>query len=398
MDANSFFHQLYMSVSMCLCVRLTVALFTSHLCSPLSAMPFVGDIIGAFMAMTLLHILGRRTSLLLGHILFIVPSVGVVAGLSPDREFYLIILIHMATRYFLVTFPVYFAEVTNHWVRGPLISSRYFLYDTGHILATHAFEKSTMGCLVVVVLQLVSLGISTLLPETPYYLALTGNRDDAEAQYDWLRGGGADPDERENMASRAEMDAEKAAGGMPIGVKTFLMPLMVICCMELGVFGSIPITYYVQTSIEHIHYYRPYVDFDDVVLGVNRFIVREEFIMLTMKLFGIFLVGVLPRRILYLSIALISMLCCTSYMYAGFNPQLIYQVVTAYKFIIFLGSEQLTHVSSAEVSTQRTFICKTCYWQTYETYETYERTARTPSITRTEGDRELLDAKGGKFS
>lgn len=315
-------------------------------------MPFIGDLIGVFMAMTLLHIFGRKASLMLGHILFIVPSVGVVAGLSPAVESYLVILIHMATRFFLITFAVYFAEVTDRWVRAPLISSRYFLYDTGHILATHAFDKSTMGCMLVVVLQLISLGISVLLPETPYYLALTGNRDDAEAQFDWLRGGVSDPDEVANMANRAETDAENAATGLPFGTKTFLMPLMVVCCMELGVLGSIPISYYVQTYIEHMYYYRPYIDYSALLFGANPFIVREELLMLTMKILGVFLIAVLPRRILYLGIVLISMICCTSYLYAGFNPQLIYQVVTAYKFIVFLGGEQLTHVTSAEVNTQ----------------------------------------------
>lgn len=320
-------------------------------------MPFVGDLFGAFLAMPMLHIFGRKVSLVISHVLFILPSVAVVIGLKETVESYLIILIHMALRFFLVVFAVYFAEISDRWLRGIFISSRYFLYDAGHILASHAFEKSTMGCMLVVLLQMMSMGFSVLIPESPYYLALTGQRDEAETQFNWLQGGVGDSDDVLNVMNRAETDAENAATGLPFGLKTFVWPLLVIFCMELGVMGSIPISYYVQTSIEHLHGYRPLIEFDDIVFGANRFVVREEFLFLTMKLLGVFLIAVLPRRVLYLGIVLISMICCTSYMYAGVNSTVIYQVVTAYKFIVVLGGEQLSHVCSTEVSTRK---CKNC--------------------------------------
>lgn len=198
----------------------------------------VGEALGIFLAVPCLYFFGRKISLVISQLMFLLSlsineyysdrlSLPSTAGLEED--YFCLFAQHICMRIYVIVMVVYVTETSQPSWRALFIG----LFFTPFLLAIflgRCFLPAPSRLSAAIITQIFSVAMSMLAPETPYWLALKGEREAAEQMYTYLRGGLGDLNEFEAMVDTAAVDAEergilnlaKPAFGVPL-VKVFFM-------------------------------------------------------------------------------------------------------------------------------------------------------------------------------
>ncbi|XP_057657549.1 facilitated trehalose transporter Tret1-like isoform X1 [Diorhabda carinulata] len=162
---------------------------TQHEAEWLETWVLLGAIIGLPFTVYLVNKIGRKKSLLLASFLLLVAWTilifvkrlefiylsRVIAGMGGDMAF--------------VAAPCYIAEIADQKIRGFLSSIIYLMMLTGvlTIYITGPYAPYNTPPIIGICLLIIELAIFSMLPETPYYLLLSGNRKAAEKSLKFYR-------------------------------------------------------------------------------------------------------------------------------------------------------------------------------------------------------------------
>lgn len=201
----------------------------------------MADLIGIFSSAILINNVGRKKSLVLTNLIFLVSVVIFITDPSVKVDFAGLVIYYVGRRFLFVSADVFVAEMAEPRYRALIIGIHFFGYDCGHgVVAAVLPERSRFPLVVALLIIIPSLVLSLLATETPYWLALQGEPDRAEQIYRSLRGSNADEAEFEEMLAAAEVDADRKMLGVGPNVFTweFFAPWMLVIFMMLGVFNT----------------------------------------------------------------------------------------------------------------------------------------------------------------
>ena len=213
----------------------------------------LGAALGAAGAGWLSGHLGRKRSLILGAVLFVVGSLLCAVATSPATLIVARVVLGLAIGIASFTAPLYLAEVAPEYIRGAMVSLYQLMITIGifvAFLSDTAFSYSgnwrwMLG--VIAVPGILFLFGVFLLPESPRWLMMRGRRDDALEVLRRLRGDPA-------VVTRESHDIEDALKTPQLGWHLFLGNPNFRRSVGLGVLLQI-----VQqlTGINVVMYYAP---------------------------------------------------------------------------------------------------------------------------------------------
>jgi len=213
----------------------------------------LGAALGAAGAGWLSGHLGRKRSLILGAVLFVVGSLLCAVATSPATLIVARVVLGLAIGIASFTAPLYLAEVAPEYIRGAMVSLYQLMITIGifvAFLSDTAFSYSgnwrwMLG--VIAVPGILFLFGVFLLPESPRWLMMRGSRDDALEVLRRLRGDPA-------VVTRESHDIEDALKTPQLGWHLFLGNPNFRRSVGLGVLLQI-----VQqlTGINVVMYYAP---------------------------------------------------------------------------------------------------------------------------------------------
>jgi len=213
----------------------------------------LGAALGAAGAGWLSGHLGRKRSLILGAVLFVVGSLLCAVATSPATLIVARVVLGLAIGIASFTAPLYLAEVAPEYIRGAMVSLYQLMITIGifvAFLSDTAFSYSgnwrwMLG--VIAVPGILFLFGVFLLPESPRWLMMRGRRDDALEVLRRLRGDPA-------VVTRESHDIEDALKTPQLGWHLFLGNANFRRSVGLGVLLQI-----VQqlTGINVVMYYAP---------------------------------------------------------------------------------------------------------------------------------------------
>lgn len=274
----------------------------------------IGEALGIFLAVPCLYFFGRKVSLVISQLMFLLSlsineyysdrlNLPNTAGLEED--YFCLFAQHICMRIYVIVMVVYVTEASQPSWRALFVG----LFFTPFLLAIflgRCFLPAPSCLSAAIITQIFSVAMSMLAPETPYWLALKGEREAAEQMYTYLRAGLGDPSEFEAMVDTAAVDAEER-GILNLATPAFCVPLVKVFFMYVATDGVCQVMFTghqgpveflrFNTSYEHTKWHFP-----EVSLYVH------YIVPLVACLFYLPTCLYVSRRILYLTTILASYL------------------------------------------------------------------------------------------
>lgn len=321
----------------------------------------VGEALGIFLAVPCLYFLGRKISLVISQLMFLIAlslneyysdrvSLPNTAGLEED--YFCLFAQHICMRIYVIVMLVYVTEASQPSWRALFVG----LFFTPFMLAIflgRCFLPAPSRLSAAIITQIFSVAMSMLAPETPYWLALKGEREAAEQMYTYLRAGLGDPGEFEAMVDTAAVDAEER-GILNVASAAFAVPLAKVFFMYVATDGVCQVMFTGhQGPVEYLRFNVSYEHtrwhFPEAALYVH------YIVPLVACLFYLPTCMYVSRRILYLTTILFSYLIflatLIAYVHYYSNKGGNFAVLKFCYFISHIGGRPVLLLIPAEVST-----------------------------------------------
>ena len=181
-----------------------------------------GAIIGALLGGKIADALGRKGSILVCAVLFLVGALG--SGLSPTVPLMIAsrVILGLGVGASSVVVPLYLAELAPAWRRGRMVTINEFMIVTGQLLAfvmNTIIDQTIQGAhvwrvmLTVAAIPAIFLFAGMLvLPDTPRWYAVKGRLDDARRVLERSRDQAEAAEEYNIVALHAQRDVEEDKG------------------------------------------------------------------------------------------------------------------------------------------------------------------------------------------
>lgn len=312
----------------------------------------MADLVGIFTSAILINYVGRKKSLVLTNLIFLVSVVIFIADPNVKVDFAGLVIYYVGRRFLFVSADVFVAEMAEPKYRGLIIGIQFFGYDCGYGVVASLPEKSQFPLIVALLIIIPSLVLSLLATETPYWLALQGQPAEAEEIYRSLRGSNADEAEFEEMVAAAEVDADRKTLGLGPNIFSweFFTPWAVVIFMMLGFFN----TCFLNDELSYVH----------VAEGRYGFLQKEQFytnewLKLVIRCVtlsvgeAVFCLLVLKvrRRLLYLLTIFLHIIMLTNTYVAGYSESSSFFYMNALcPLFSELGGHTVTRLLPVEVS------------------------------------------------
>lgn len=315
-------------------------------------MPIAGDLGGVLASLFTLYYLGRKKSLIISAVLFLAPLLIFMLDIDPYTDYVGVIIVHFAVRYQYVTLSVYVAEMADPSSRAFFLGQYFFTFAGGLAVVSYFPVASKFIFILTFVLGVGSLVLAIRSPETPYWLALTDQREDAEDVFNWLRGGTADIAESFLMFNRAEEESIVKMEGIvsTVGRSNFLLPLTLIFMIFLAddsicnLLGKITVDYVNFYQYDDTFYYEPYLG--TVTLAL---IFRSMFPLIGCAIFLGF-TFIFGRRVLYFGSEVLSLSLFSSYALAPVDMTVPYMSTYSCLICTYVGGKQIPAILAPEVT------------------------------------------------
>lgn len=290
-------------------------------------------------------------SLIISTILFLAPLLIFMLDIDPYTDYLGVIIVHFAVRYQSVTLSVYVAEMADPTSRAFFLGQYFFTFASGLALVSYFPAASKFIFILTFVLGVGSLVLAIRSPETPYWLALTDQREDAEELFNWLRGGTADNMESFLMFNQAEEESIAKMNGIVSNVVTsnFFLPLTLIFVTFLAddsicnLLGRVAIDYVKFYQYDDTVYHDPYIG--PVTLAL---IFKSMFPIIGCAIFLGF-TFIFGRRVLYFGSELLSLSLFSSYALAPVDMTIPYMSTYSCLICTFVGGKQIPAILAPEV-------------------------------------------------
>lgn len=244
---------------------------------------------------------GRKKVVILTNLCFFILLLLLDTQFSPKIE-YATVLFWMAARLLMyISTLVFVAELVHPKWRALFISTSYISECIGSLVSYYLPSENRVRWTISLLVATAALILSLRAPETPYWLAIKGRQEEAQQNFEEIRGEEEDEAERDEMLEAAEVDSTKRSRGLLRNVfsKEFFTPFLVIGFTILAT--SFMCAFNVSLSATLLKIYEENIKID---ARLNNFLVEEVSSMVSAIVFCL-LSTVLRRRILYvLSITL----------------------------------------------------------------------------------------------
>lgn len=324
-----------------------------------SAGPTMADLIGILTSAILINYVGRKKSLVLTNLIFLVSVIIFITDPNVKVDFAGLVMYYVGRRFLFVSADVFVAEMAEPRYRALIIGIHFFGYDCGHGIVAVLPENSKYPLVVALLIIIPSLVLSLLASETPYWLALQGQSAEAEEIYRNLRGNNADEAEFEEMLAAAEVDADRKMLGLGPNVLNweFFAPWILIIFMMLGVFN----TCFLNDELSNVL----------VTEGKYSFLQKEEFytnkglkevihytcLALGEAMFCVLVIKVRRRLLYLLTVALHIMMLTTTYMADQAESSSFFYMNTLCPLFTELGGHTVIRMLPVEVRAGYTLCC-----------------------------------------
>lgn len=186
------------------------------------------------------YMYGRKKVITVVIILYLVPLLISATDLGPFVDYLGSLTDQLGQHMIPIMYSIYTAEVVDANLRAFFFGLYFPATRIGAIISQLLPLPSKLAILCGLILIITALVLSVLAPETPYWLALVGRREEAERVVEWLKTGTgpATPAESTYVFERAEMDAErKYTEIVPIVLsRRFYIPVVLYLFAVLGSF------------------------------------------------------------------------------------------------------------------------------------------------------------------
>lgn len=315
-------------------------------------MPIAGDLGGVLASSITLYLIGRKKSLIISTVLFLAPLLIFMLDIDPYTDYMGVIIMHFAVRYQSVTLCVYVTEIADPTSRAFFLGQYFLTFTFGYALVAYFPVASKFIFMLAFVLGVGSLVLAIRSPETPYWLALTDQREEAEELFNWLRGGTADNVESFLMFNRAEQESVTKMSGLGANLSStnFVLPLTLIFVIFLADISVCRLLGRVTIDLVNAYDYDDHFYYTPLVGKASLSLIFRTILPILGCVVFLPLTFVLGRRALYLGSELLSLSMFASYAFAQLDMRVPYTCTYACLLSTYVGGKQIPAVLAPEVS------------------------------------------------
>lgn len=261
---------------------------------------------------------------------------------------------HAASRALMVCVFVYVAEVASPKWRAFFISLYFLIYQVAYLLGDAFAGQPKIANFVCMATTTASLVLSFLVPESPYWLTLAGDRAAGQHSFQYLRPGAADAAEGRELLARADAGLAEKQRGLAANAcsSRFCWRLMIISSLYLadnnvkfilnpGILSAIAAASDGPPESRQADFWRHFSSYD---LMINVFPVLGCLVYAVICFF-------FSRRMLYIVPIIMTFSLYLSYYTTTLDGRIaLYSVSFSYLFK-YIGGDQIPRIMAAEVST-----------------------------------------------
>lgn len=198
--------------------------------------PYVMAIGGICAATVATYVYGRKKVITVVIILYLVPLLISASDLGPFIDYLGSLTNQFGQNMIPIMYSIYTTEVVDAKLRAFFFGLYFPATRIGTIISQLLPLPSKLAILCGLILIITALVLSVLAPETPYWLALVGRREEAQRVVEWLKDGPASAAESTYVFERAEYDAERKYTELVpiIRSRRFYIPIVLYLFAVLG--------------------------------------------------------------------------------------------------------------------------------------------------------------------
>ncbi|KAH1002667.1 hypothetical protein HUJ04_008733 [Dendroctonus ponderosae] len=218
----------------------------------MAVMPLLGALLGSLIVGTTVDIFGRKRTILISSLPFFTAWMMVAFAPSVTVIYVARFIAGVADGWVFTAMPMYIGEIADPRIRGLLGSGVSVTWIFGILLINviGSYLSITVAALVSSCLPLIAMGSFAFMPESPYYLLMRGNAEEAKRSLQRFRGL-SDVDAELNRVTFAIRAQNKNAGKFldlfrnKVNRRAVLIMMILRGAQQLS--GTTAVTFYAQS-------------------------------------------------------------------------------------------------------------------------------------------------------